>query len=162
MTEYVVDTNVWVKVDFDVSKATTIEELDCASACRTWLREFIESTNKLVVDLDYRIIKEYRANILKGGLAHQWLNRLETQPRDLRLIELQIAYDSDGYAVVAPEVAVTDKEDRKLIAVALAHTPTPPIVNSTDTDWAKDKAMLDAAGLRIHELCESYIRLKLK
>lgn len=162
MTDFVIDTNVWCLVDFDVSTATTIEELDCASNCRNWLREFIASTNVLVVDLDYRIIKEYRDNIAKGGLAHQWLNQLETQPRELRLIELQIEYDDDGYGIVPPEVAIHDKEDRKLIAVALAHNPIPPIVNATDTDWEQDKPMLNAADIYVQELCDSYIQLKLK
>jgi hypothetical protein len=160
VTEYVVDTNVWVTVDLDVSTAT-LEELDCAAACRKWLREFINGADKLVVDLDYKIIKEYRDNLAKGGLSHQWLNRLETQPRDLRLVELKIAYDADGYALVPPEVAIHDLKDRKFVAVALARKPTPPIVNGTDTDWSKDQAMLDTAGIQVQELCPAYIQVKL-
>ena len=124
-------------VDFVISKTTTRAELDCFDACRKWLRTFINGADKLVVDLDYKIIKEYRANIAKGTLTEQWLNRLETQPRDLRLVEVQIAYDADGYAIVPPKVAIQDKNDRKFVAVVLAHQPTPPIVNGTDTDWSK-------------------------
>ena len=160
MAEYVVDTNVWVMVDFDVSTAT-LEELDCATGCRRWLREFINGTDKLVVDLDYKIIREYRDNIAKGGLANQWLNRLETQPRDLRLIELQIQYDEYGFGIVPPEVAIHDLKDRKWVAVALAHKPTPPIVNATDPDWTEDKAMLAEVGIQVQELCAAYIQLKL-
>ncbi len=125
-------------IDFVISKTTTRAELDCFDACRNWLRTFINGADKLVVDLDKNIIKEYRANIPQGGLANQWLIRLETQPRDLRLVEVKITYDADSYAIVPPKVAIQDKSDRKFVAVALAHQPTPPIVNSTDTDWSKD------------------------
>jgi hypothetical protein len=56
---------------------------------------------------------------------------------------------------------VVDRDDRKLVAVALAHNPTPPIVDATDSDWEKIRQLLLDVGLMVHELCPDYIAQKL-
>lgn len=159
MAEYVVDTNVWVISDPIVADLTK-DEIDCIDICRKWLGEFINGDDKLVVDRSYKVIKEYRKRIRKGGRAEQWLNQLETKPRDRKLVELEIEFDAEGYAKVPTHCEIPDKDDRKWVALALAHNPTPPIVNATDTDWTQAKAMLDAAGLSVMELCLAYIQKK--
>lgn len=163
MTDYVIDTNVWVVVDkiSDIKKLSKTE-IDCIETCRNWLRDFANSNDKLVIDgvLTRKILNEYRKNIGQRGRARDLLNQLERLPRE-RLIEIDIKFDSDGYAIVPPEVAIQDKNDRKFIAVALAHEPTPPIVDATDTDWAKEDKKLLEYGLIIHELCPDFIRQKL-
>ena len=161
MTDVVVDTNVWVMVDKSVGDVNTIEELDCIEACKNWLSMFIESKDRLVVDQPYIILKEYRQNIKKGGLAEQRLNELETQPRN-RLNEVQIELDKDGYAILPENLTIHDPNDRKFIAVAIQVDPYAPIYNATDTDWAKEKDALIEQGLTIHELCPDYIQATLK
>ena len=157
MTDSVIDTNVWVMVDKPIGDIQTEAEIVCQEQCLNWLKQFLDSTDHLVVDTDYGILGEYRAN-LRRGIALGWLNDVERKPRDLRLLEIMIEWDSDGYAMVPPHLAIPDKDDRKFIAVALAYNPTPPIVNATDTDWTKDKAKLDAGGIVIQEICEDYIK----
>jgi hypothetical protein len=97
---------------------------------------------------------------MKGGLAEQWLNQLVTKPRDVRLVELTITIDRDGNAEVP--FAGLDPSDRKFVAVALAHKPTPPIINATDTDWVKVRQELESAGIILRELCPAYIADKLQ
>ncbi len=63
MTDYVIDTNVWLMVDKMIAGVKSKAELDCIRGCRSWLRTFVESEEKLVVDVTYRILKEYRENI---------------------------------------------------------------------------------------------------
>lgn len=156
MNDYVVDSNVWAMVDkpFDtLSKA----ELLCVIECRKWLKSFIESEDRLVVDLvKQMIIREYRGVIPKGGLAERYLNELERKPRDKRLVEVIIAYDENNCAVLPFDLQ--DEDDRKFAAVALEHKPTPPIVDASDTDWELSKAVLSAAGLTVIELCPAYIQ----
>jgi hypothetical protein len=160
MTDYVVDTNVWVKAE-EIEHAQASDE-QCATQCLEWLRDFVTGQNRLVLDDRYMILGEYRKNIMRGGLAEQWLNQLETKPRDVRLVELPIKVDKDGYAEVPPPLAILDASDRKLVAVALAHKPIPPIVDATDTGWARARQALESVGITVHELCMTYIDEKLK
>lgn len=160
MSDYVVDTNVWVQIDVNLANVKTREEALCVIAAQAWIKQFMKSGDKLVTDLVRRqIIGEYRNNILKGGLAEQYLNALETQPRDKRLVEVEIAHDSAGFGLLP--FHLRDPKDRKFAAVALAHKPTPPIIDATDTDWEKDKAVLAENGLTVTELCPAYIQKKL-
>lgn len=154
MTDYVIDTNVWVMVD-NIEEVNSLEEIKCVEICERWLRDFMNSDNRLVVDHLYAIFGEYRGQItLSRRLANKWLNALERAPRD-RIVDIAIEFDDDGNAVLPFDLH--DKSDRKFAAVALAHKPTPPIVDATDTDWEKDKEKLEKAGLIIQEMCPAYI-----
>jgi hypothetical protein len=155
---YVIDTNVWAMIDRPIADVETAAELACIEQCRQWLRNFINSEDRLVVDLAFKILTEYRGQIAPGGLPNQWLNQLETKPRDLRLVELLITFDRDGYAIVPDILKPLDRSDRKFAAVALAHDPRPTIVNAADTDWSITRAALEQAGLTVLELCPDYIR----
>jgi hypothetical protein len=160
VSDYVVDTNVWAIIDQDLATFKTKEEVFCQIACRDWLKTLVESDDRLVIDLvKQTIIREYRRNIPKGGVAHQYLNQLETQPREKRLVEVEIQYDENECGVL--QFNLPDEDDRKFAAVALAHTPTPPIIDATDTDWEKEKAVLLENGLRVTEVCAAYIEKKL-
>jgi hypothetical protein len=135
-------------------------ERDCAENCLNWLVDFIDSTDRLVVDWHYLIFGEYRDNIRHGGLVDRWLNQLERNPRDLRLIELPIDLDEDGNAIFSETIvrAVLDENDRKFAAVALAHDPHPPIINATDSDWEQAKAELHNLGIVVQEICPDYVQ----
>jgi len=160
---WVIDTNVWLMADKDIDAINVIDELNCSHACQNWLSGFRDGDELLVVDSQYQIFKEYRRKIKKGGLAEQILNQLETQPRDLRLIEVQIVYDSEGYAILPSIGSSIDSSDRKFVAVVLGvPSPKPPIVNATDTDWAKADAALSHLGVVLLEICPTYIRTHLK
>ena len=156
MVDYVIDTNVWVTVDKPLAQASSNEEFDCIESCNQWLRRFMNSDDRLVVDRLYVIFKEYRGQITPSRRrANQWLNALERAPRN-KIVDVDIQWDDDGYAVIP--FHLTDPNDRKFAAVALAHNPTPPIVNATDADWETDKAQLQKAGIIIQELCPVYIQ----
>lgn len=160
-TDYVIDTNVWVMVDkVQDAKTLTSEEIDCITAAIQFLRAVRDSEDRIVVDgyLTRKILTEYRGKIAPRGLARDILNRLERLPRE-RLVEIDIAYDTAGHAILP--FHLSDPQDRKFAAVALAHTPTPPIIDATDTDWEKAKDVLTANGLVVTELCLTYIQKKL-
>ena len=158
MPNIVVDTNVWVMADrvLSLGEDTPFDEAACIEACYNWLNGFSESADKLLVDLDYRVMAEYRSNVTKGGLAEQELNRLESQPL-ARLMSVSIVFDGHGHAELPDDLTIADESDRKFVALAISQDPYAPIYNATDTDWGKAKSSLTAYGLAIHELCQAYI-----
>ena len=158
MSEVVVDTNVWVLADriTSISAETSSIEADCIEACYRWMQQFVTSGDRLVVDRSYRIFREYRDNISKGGLAEQELNRLESIPLE-RLVYVDIEFDRDGHAIVPADVMIEDESDRKFIAVAITSMPYAPIYNASETDWTEEQERLSQFGLFVHELCPDYI-----
>ncbi|MFC1960727.1 hypothetical protein ACFLYO_08455 [Chloroflexota bacterium] len=153
--DYVVDTNVWVMVDKAIAEVNTTAELDCIETCQKWLQDFINRpADRLVLDNQYMILGEYRDNIKRGRLSDDMLRKLEDQPRN-RLIEIPIACDEDGYAIVPDSLveAEFDPSDRKFVAVALAHDPTPPIINATDSDWEEKSDAIKQCGIVVIECC---------
>ena len=162
MSDIVIDANVWVLADRITSINAEIPavEADCIQACYRWIQEFLASGDRLVVDRSYRIFREYRNNISKGGLAEQELNRLESILME-RLVFVDIEFDRDGHAIVPAEVMIQDESDRKFIAVAIALEPYAPIYNATETDWAEEQERLSQFGLSIHELCPDYIHQRM-
>ena len=159
MADIVVDTNVWVMVDKPIGEVNTEEEKDCIIACADWLQQFIESEDRLVVDsfATYKVISEYRRNVKKGGVAESLLNQL-TGRLFYRLVERQIEFDEDGYAILPVPITFDDPDDRKFIALAMTFNPYATIYNATDTDWAKEADRLAQQGFTLYELCPDYIQ----
>jgi len=159
VADHVIDANVWVQSSKKPAGVETLTELDCIDACMQWLQSFMDGDDRLVIDNGYEILKQYRRYIKQSDQrAYEWLNTLQrTQPN--KLIKVQIEFDDDGYASIPFDF---DPDDRKYIAVALAHDPTPPIVDATDTDWAEKQEILIQAGITVIELCPDYIAEKLK
>ena len=162
MPNIVVDTNVWAMADrvTSLEEGTPSDEADCVKACYKWLLDFSLNDDKLLVDHDYEVMSEYRRNVVKGGLAEQELNRLESQPL-AKLLGVSIAFDRDGHAELPAQVRVADESDRKFVALAISETPFAPIYNATDTDWEQEKAQLHAFGITVHELCQGYIAARI-
>ena len=164
MTDYVVDTNVWVTAGKPINQLTTQEEIICAKTCLDWLREFMTSNDRLVVDgyATRAILSEYRDNVGEGRIR-RLLNDLERTPG--RLEYKKIEFDENNHAIVDAEPLASsgfDRDDRKFVAAALAHHPTPPIVNAADTDWTMFHTELKAIGITLIEICPIYIDFLLK
>lgn len=162
MSEVVVDTNVWVKVDEEVLELNADEEKDCILACQRWLEDFIDSNDKLVVDgfASYVILSEYRRNVRPGGVAENLLNDL-TGRLFHRLALKPIELDRNGYAILRAPFSLKHGKDRVFLAVAIQCEPYASIFFATDTDWAQDLANLEKQGLTIIALCPDYIRERL-
>jgi hypothetical protein len=160
MAVEVVDTNVWVNMD-KLSVETDAERA-CVQACQEWGAAFSQGTDnhRLAADYTWAIFNEYRRNIKPGGLAEQYLNRLLSQPIT-RLELVEIRFDENHHAILPENISINDPNDRKFIAVSLAFQPPAPIVNATDTDWAKEQTQLAAAGIPVKELCPDYLAEKI-
>lgn len=157
----VVDTNVWVNMDKLPPESES--ERQCILACIEWGAAFNRGTDddQIAVDNEWKILTEYRRNIKPGGLAERYLNTILSKPiTRLKLIEIE--FDDDGYAVLPDKDLIDDPSDRKFVAVSLAFQPPAPIINATDTDWAKSRTKLNVVGVYVEELCPKYISEKLE
>ena len=159
MSEVVVDTNVWVKIDEEVKEMQSKEQQHCIIACQDWLENFIDGDDRLVVDsfATHSILSEYRNNVRSGGVAENLLNELTG--RLFHRLELKnIHLDDDGSAILPAPFHLRHGKDRKFVAVAVQCKPFATIFNATDTDWTGDRAQLAEHGVVIHERCPTYIR----
>src|SRR5260370_7210767 len=94
MSDYVVDTNVWVMVDKSIADAKTTAELDCIEECLDWLKKFAEGRDRLVVDDNHEILSEYYKNMRPDRDGLDRLNRFNDQPYD-RMVFVHIHYDGE-------------------------------------------------------------------
>ncbi len=58
MTNYVVDTNVWVTMDKFIDEVQTLEEIDCIVACRKWIGAVVKGMDRLALDDQHKILRE--------------------------------------------------------------------------------------------------------
>ncbi len=163
MVDYIVDVNVIAHVNKLLSELEDEIEIACFEACRAWLRSFdMSGGDRIVLDNSFEIYNKYTeyANKNTGGFARSWLNDLNRNlPQTTDWVSIE--FDDHGYAILPESIPFNDPADRKFIAVTLAHPAHPSIINATDTDWAKQKALLQANGVEVVELCPDYIARKL-
>lgn len=155
MNHRVIDTNVMVAADdSEPPTSATHLSLACRQNAVTWLRSFLQFRHRLVIDLDHKILSEYRRNVQSGGNFRSYFLRDTLQ---LALVDwVRIVFDTNGHAQLPEELVtvVHDYEDRKFVAVALAHGHRPPIVNAADTDWLSCEHMLQRYNIECIHICE--------
>ncbi|MBZ0275735.1 MAG: hypothetical protein K8I60_06305 [Anaerolineae bacterium] len=155
----VVDTNVWVQLD----QVSVIDphQKRCVLACLEWASAFINSQAGIAFDSAYKILAEYWNNIQPGGLAEEYLKELLAYP-GLRLHFVMVEYDGNGHAVLPEHITVDDASDRKFVAVVVQFDPTAPIINASETDWAKNRPGLAENGIHVEELCPDLVQNQLQ
>jgi hypothetical protein len=121
------------------------------------------------IDDDGRIVAEYRANLnargqpgpgdffLKWLLTHEWSGERVT-----RVAITPKAEDPEDFEELPqpPKGTSYDRSDRKFLAVAAAHTPHPPVLQSFDSKWWGWQESLAEHGIKIHFLCRDEIEEK--
>jgi hypothetical protein len=162
---YVVDTNVLIAASAadplhpkDIDATPSDPEL--RRQVWEWLRQFRESSARLVLDQQQEIYKEYRNKLNGNDYGLQVvIHKLSTCATDI----VSVAYDADGNArVPAPlEAVVHDLADRKLVAACLEslrlHQPC-LIAFAGDTDWHDWEAALRAYGVELEPIIEAWSR----
>ncbi len=157
----IVDTNVPVVANGRSAQAS----IECMVACAQQLQQ-ITRQGKLVLDNQWRILREYMAHLHTSGQPGvgdaflKWAlnnianpDRIETvsitpcNPVDPDETDFQ-EFPSD------PDLANFDPSDRKFVAVCLAHSQHPPVLNATDRDWWDFRDVLSVHGVQVLFLCE--------
>lgn len=153
---WVVDTNVAVVANGKHPAASP----ECVRACVHRLEQVLRG--RVVIDNDWRILREYRNNLSESGQPGvgdrflKWL--LQNHANRQRCVKVTLTPVDEAaqrYAEFpsSPELAGFDPSDRKFVAVANAHPAKPPILQAVDSKWPGFESALVAVGIRVDFLC---------
>lgn len=167
----VVDTNVLIVASAadDGSPfrpgSTPVQESALRQKVLDWLQEFVEDGQRhAVLDWDWHICDEYQKNLSEQDYG--WLALMRKKDKN-EVVWVGLEMDANGHAVLEPSLAVgvTDLEDRKMVAAAIAAIGGGHACKLTvacDTDWLDCQESLGAAGLEVEHLLEDWLRAKWK
>ena len=164
---YLVDTNVMLAASA-VSELSNQavrampHEIELREMIYEWLADFDQSDRRIVLDEEGLVRDEYERN-MPFNLREQEYGMQVLQSKLDRNLADYVPIDSlkangEHIAVLAPahEALVTDREDRKWVACALAaqilFDQVPPIVYGAETDWFIAEEQLRGIGLCFHRL----------
>lgn len=162
----IVDTNVPVVANGHSAQASVV----CIVACTRQLQQ-ITRQGKLALDDQWRILREYMANLHTSGQPGvgdaflKWtLNNIANPARvETVLITPCNPDDLDGTDFQEfpddPALAKFDPADRKFVAVAVAHPQHPRVLNATDPDRWQFRDTLSAHGVEVEFLCDEAMHL---
>jgi len=160
----VVDTNVAVVANGHSKQASP----ECAMSCGQRLLEITSGTEKLVLDDQREIIREYMNNLQSSGQPGvgdaflKWVLTYRINTELIEYVNITLVIDEHGMTFeefpTDPVLSDFDPDDRKFVAVALAHPQKPPILQAVDTRWWDFRDALLRNGVRVEFLCEDDIR----
>ena len=159
----IVDTNVAVVANGGSGQASE----ECEETCINRLQEITTGEIKLALDDHRRIIEEYRGNLSphgQPGVGDAFLKWVETNWTNPRWCDLVPITPVDGLENEFeefpddPALEDFDPDDRKFIAVALAHLEKPPILQAVDSKWLDFRDALHRSGVTVEFICEADIQ----
>ena len=155
MTAVVVDTNVLVVASDRAPQAGP----GCVSACADALA-VIQRCGHVVLDAGSLILNEYLRNALLAGrpglgdVFAKWV--FYSGQWDAERCELVTITPSNGSFrefPQAPELQGFHSDDHKFVAVALASSNNPEVLNAVDSDWWDFREALARHGVHVRFLC---------
>lgn len=160
MTVVVIDTNVILVANGQHESVSP----QCVSECAQRLLS-IKDHGRLVLDDAYRILLEYQKKTRpKGGKGPgdafvKWALQVNSDPK--RCDQVPIAVNASREFDSFPDderLAMFDVDDRKFVAVSVAHPGRPPILQATDSKWLDWAPALFDAGVTIDLVCPDDIK----
>ena len=156
----IVDTNVAVVANGGSGQASK----ECEQACINRLERIMDGEITLVLDENWKILREYLRNLHSSGddvgdRFLRWVLNNRTSQCDLAFItpiegsETEFKEFPDD-----PALQKFDLDDRKFIAVALAHPKKPPILQAVDRQWWEFRESLYRNGVKVEFICEADIQ----
>ena len=156
----VVDTNVVVVANGKSQQASAT----CVLTCVERLQQIMDGEVKLVLDDGRRILDEYMRNLRSSGADVgdrflRWLLINKDMYCDFVSITPIEGSENEFHEFPTdPALANFDPADRKFIAVAIAHSDQPPILQAVDSVWWNYRDTLKQNGVTIDFVCEDDIR----
>lgn len=157
MNEVVIDSNVLMVANGNHNDAS----LECVAACVNHLQQAKQQL-VIVVDDDYRILREYQTTLdarrgkQVGVVFLKWLLQQVSNPRRVNTVRLTEnmpdCFEEFPDAALEPQF---DPADRKFAAVANAHPAKPPIWQAVDSKWLDWWRSLAAVDVQVEFLCPS-------
>ena len=158
----VADTNVAVVANALSEQASE----DCVETCAERLEEIMRGNVKLVLDDDWQILGEYAQNLHSTGTDVGdrfllWVLRNWRNPQQCDLVHITPVNGSENEFEEFPDdpaLSGFDPDDRKFIAVAVAHSERPPILQAVDSQWWDFRDAFHRNGVTIEFICEDDIQ----
>lgn len=165
MNAVVIDTNVIL-----TAKGMSEQAWDeCITACQERLDEIIEGPERVVIDDDWIILREY-INYLEdddsttdprnGGSFLEWFIR--NYENSEQCVQVPITRDGTGFEELPDAFSDFDSDDKKFIAVAVvyeqAYQQQATLLQSVDSQWYGYRNLFIENGLRVEFICEENIR----
>lgn len=164
---YLVDTNVMLAASAvqelsNLAIRAMPQEIELREMIYEWLADFDQSDRRIVLDEEGLVRAEYERNMPFNMRGQEYgmqvlQNKLDRNLADYVPID-SLEANGEHIAVLDPahEVLVTDREDRKWVACALAaqilFEQVPPIVYGAETDWFIAEEHLMGIGLCFQRL----------
>ena len=172
-----IDTNVMMAASAvrelsNVAMRAMPREVERREQVFEWLAAFDHSDKRIVLDDVGLIQDEYNRNLPYNWQEQEYGLQVLQSKIDRTQVEFvpidTLEANGEHIAVLEPQHArlVTDREDRKWVACALAadvlHGVVPPIVYGAESDWYAAEAQLTAIGLCfVRLLPDEWYRAKL-
>ena len=157
----IVDTNVAVVANGQSPQASP----NCVAICINRLEGIIRGEEKLVLDSGWIILGEYLRNLRSSGEPGagdnflRWILANKDQRCDL--VPITSVDGSENEFEEFPDDSALndfDPDDRKFIAVAVAHPETPPILQAVDSQWWGFRDAFGRNGIIVEFICEDDIQ----
>ena len=162
MDAVIVDTNVIV-----IANDTDDKRKDCRDSCQDRIKQIRDQRETVVVDDGWRIFGEYEDNThpnTRKGIGDLFVKRLLQNlgnPEICKMVHItSLAGNGTDFEEFATDTALInfDPDDRKFIAVALAHKrdngQVPTILLAIDKGWLQFIAALANHGVSVDLICE--------
>ena len=157
----VVDTNVAVVANGQSPQASP----NCVAICINRLERIIRGEEKLALDDKWIILGEYLRNLRSSGEPGagddflRWVLANKNQRCDL--VPITPIDGSENAFEEFPDDPVLndfDSDDRKFIAVAVAHPERPPILQAVDSQWWDFRDAFRRNRIIVEFICEEDIQ----
>ena len=161
MMVVIVDTNVAVVANGQSPQASP----NCVDTCINRLEGIIRGEEKLVLDDMWAILGEYIRNLRSSGEPGAgdrfllWLLRNKDTQCDLVSIT-PVNGSENAFEEFPDDPALDDFDpaDRKFIAVACAHSESPPILQAVDSQWLDFRDAFHRNGVTVEFICDADIQ----
>ena len=159
---FVVDTNVPIVANGNSEQVSP----KCVETCVLRL-ERLMNNDKLILDDQWLILKEYQNNLRSegqpgvGNAFLKWVltNRCNSQRCELvRITPIDSSSTNFSEFPSDKRLSSFDSDDKIFVAVSKAHTKNPPILEAVDPGFWKFKDILNSNGVIVEFLCESEIQ----
>ena len=157
----IVDTNVAVVANGQSPQASS----SCVETCINRLEGIVRGEEKLVLDNGWIILGEYLRNLRSTGEPGagdsflRWILMNKDDRCDLVPIK-PLDGSENEFEEFPDDPALNDfdPDDRKFIAVAIAHPEKPPILQAVDSQWLNFRDVLSRNGVTVEFICETDIQ----
>lgn len=155
--KYVVDTNVPIVCNGQTEQAS----YGCVEKCKEKIEE-IRNSGVLILDSNWLIIREYMRKLHSSGEPGigdaflKWVLTNYTNENRCELVSITpIGPESLDFEEFPSNLELRgfDPDDRKFVAVAIAHNDNPTILQAVDCQWWEMRDGLLSIGLDINFLC---------